>query len=90
LIAWDLATINPSFVYGPPLEPSISTPSGLGGTQNIWWNTVINATPEKTKEALGVQGGSAWVDVRDVAEAHVRALEREEAGGERITASSGE
>lgn len=27
------------------------------------------------------------VDVRDVAEAHVRALERERAGGERITAS---
>lgn len=89
-IKWDLATINPSFVYGPPLDPSISSPSGLGGTQSIWWSTVINTSAKQTKEALGVLGGSAWVDVRDVAEAHVRALERQEAGGERITASSGQ
>ena len=31
----------------------------------------------------------AWVDVRDLALAHVTALEREEAGNERITVSAG-
>ena len=55
----------------------------------MWWDNVIANTP-KTKEGLGVPGGGAWVDVQDVAEAHVRALEREAAGGERITASAGE
>lgn len=31
----------------------------------------------------------SWVDVREVAVGHVRALQREEAGGERIITSSG-
>lgn len=89
-IPWDLATINPPFVYGPPLQPNISSPTEIGGTQSIWWNTVVDTTSEKSRETLGPEGGSAWVDVRDVAEAHVRALEREGAGGERIIVSGGE
>ena len=45
-------------------------------------------TKTKTPEQLaGVQGG--WVDVRDVAEGHVRALEVPEAGGQRFILSSG-
>lgn len=39
-------------------------------------------------EALSTEG-SGWVDVRDLAEAHVRALSREEAGGQRIIVSQG-
>lgn len=39
-------------------------------------------------EALSTEG-SGWVDVRDLAEAHVRALSKEEAGGERIIVSQG-
>ena len=34
--------------------------------------------------------GGSWVDVRDLAEAHVLALERESAGGQRIIASAGQ
>lgn len=33
--------------------------------------------------------GSSWIDVRDLAEAHVLALENQEAGGERIIISGG-
>lgn len=33
--------------------------------------------------------GTCWVDVRDVAEAHALALEKEAAGGERIIISKG-
>lgn len=36
-----------------------------------------------TTEALTTTG-SSWIDVRDLAEAHTRALEKAEAGGERI------
>jgi nucleoside-diphosphate-sugar epimerase len=36
-----------------------------------------------------VEGRYTWVDVRDIAEAHVAALEKPEAGGERIIFSAG-
>lgn len=42
----------------------------------------------KNDEQL-VAGTNSWVDVRDVAEAHVVALEKPEAGGERILFSAG-
>jgi nucleoside-diphosphate-sugar epimerase len=85
--AWDIATLNPPFVYGPTLLPA-KTPADIGGTQGIWYGTVI-AAGNKDKERLGEKNGYAWVDVRDIAEAHVRALEKEEAGGQRIVVSSG-
>ena len=34
--------------------------------------------------------GTSWIDVRDVAEAHALALEKEAAGSERIIISAGE
>ncbi|KAJ3519299.1 hypothetical protein NMY22_g13267 [Coprinellus aureogranulatus] len=90
-IAWDLVSINPPFVYGPPLQPNIPSPSELGCTQLIWWNTVVRSTAgEKTRESIGPEGGSGWVDVRDVAEAHLRALEREGVSGKRIIVSGGD
>lgn len=33
--------------------------------------------------------GASWIDVRDLAERHVLALEKEEAGGERFIVSAG-
>jgi nucleoside-diphosphate-sugar epimerase len=33
--------------------------------------------------------GSSWIDVRDLAIAHVKAIENEEAGGERIIVAQG-
>lgn len=42
----------------------------------------------KTIQALKAKV-SSWVDVRDVAEAHVRALLKQEAGGHRIIVSAG-
>lgn len=85
--AWDITTLNPPLVYGPTLLP-VNTPADIGGTQSIWYGTVI-AAGEKDKDQLGEKNGYAWVDVRDVAEAHVRSLEKGEAGGERIIVSSG-
>lgn len=46
-------------------------------------------TKKKTPEELSSFQGS-FVDVRDVARAHVRALEVKEAGGQRIITSGGE
>lgn len=52
----------------------------------LWYNFVIADTP-KTKEVL--HGSHGWVDARDVAEAHVRGLEKEELGGERVIVHEG-
>lgn len=52
----------------------------------MWYNIIIADTP-KTKEVLHRCHG--WVDVRDLAEAHVRSLEREEIGGERVIVHEG-
>lgn len=38
---------------------------------------------------MAMAGNSVWIDVRDVGETHALALEREEAGGERILISGG-
>jgi len=51
-----------------------------------WYETVIADTP-KSKEKLSES--DAWVDVRDIAEAHILALEKEAAGNERIIVSAG-
>ena len=48
---------------------------------------MVVAGPPNTKEAFAQSG--SWVDVRDTALAHVLALEKDEAGGQRIITSSG-
>lgn len=52
-----------------------------------WWQHVLSEGP-KSKEELAT--GFSCVDVRDMAEAHIIALEKEEAKGQRIVISAGE
>ncbi|TEB29173.1 NAD(P)-binding protein [Coprinellus micaceus] len=78
-VKWDIAFVLPSMVYGPSVH-SYASPAELTGTQKTWWDGVVGEG--KTKETLSQ--GANWVDVRDVAEAQVRALEREDAGNERF------
>lgn len=56
-------------------------------TSNLEWYGVLYENA-KDGEAAAISKYS-WVDVRDVAEAHVVALEKPEAGGERILFSAG-
>ncbi|PPQ64056.1 hypothetical protein CVT24_008869 [Panaeolus cyanescens] len=76
-ISWDVAVINPPF---PPIH-DISSLKSLNTSLQTWYDALIADTP-KTKEQLLFS--SSWVDVRDTALAHVLALEKEAAGGERI------
>ncbi|KAF8999637.1 hypothetical protein BDQ17DRAFT_1360724 [Cyathus striatus] len=80
-VSWDLAVINPPF----PAIHEIPKPEALNTSLKAWYEIVVKNVPG-TKASL--EGGSAWIDVRDVAEAHVRALEKEAAGGERIIVSA--
>ncbi len=47
---------------------------------------ITSVTPKSRKELLE---SNAWVDVRDVALGHALALERSEAGSERIIVAAG-
>jgi len=83
-IKWDLATILPVLVFGPTVH-EVSSVSSLNATVAMFHNATSTAKP---REQLLSQGGN-FVDVRDVAAAHVRALEVEKAGGERFITAAG-
>ncbi|KAF8877683.1 hypothetical protein BD779DRAFT_1237798 [Infundibulicybe gibba] len=85
-LKWDFVVILPPYVLGPCLQ-ELSSPTDLGVSVRDWWNNLF-VPGIRDNEALATDG-VAWVDVRDLAEGHVRALEREEAGGERIIISGG-
>ncbi|KAJ7662730.1 D-lactaldehyde dehydrogenase [Mycena polygramma] len=79
-ITWDLSVMNPPLVLGPILH-AVSSPSDL--------NTSCLAMYNAFTKPDGAAGGGNWVDVRDLALAHVRALQKEAAGGERIIVGAG-
>lgn len=83
--AWEIAkarglkltTINPGLVLGPPLDAHYG--SSLGLVERIL----------KGKDPMMPPLGFPMVDVRDVAEMHLRALQRPETIGRRYIAASG-
>ena len=83
--AWDIAaarglaltTINPGMVLGPPLDRHFG--SSLGLVQRILTG----------RDPLMPPFGLPVVDVRDVAEMHLRALERPQTAGRRYLAAAG-
>ena len=83
--AWEIAkarglkltTINPGLVFGPPLDEHYGTSLSL--VERIL----------KGRDPMLPPTGLPVVDVRDVAEMHLRALERPETEGRRYIAASG-
>jgi len=84
-IGWDLTTLNPPYLFGPVIH-AVEKPEDLN-TSTFEWFKVIYRNTKSDKDL--VASINCWVDVRDVAEAHVVALEKPEAGGERILFSAG-
>ncbi|KAJ3540763.1 hypothetical protein NMY22_g4161 [Coprinellus aureogranulatus] len=85
-VKFDVSLINPPFVFGPNVQ-RVSSPSELQSSSQFWFKGIL----EGVTEPLWVgSDNSAWVDVRDLGEAHARALEKSEAtGAERIIVSAG-
>ncbi|KDQ15561.1 hypothetical protein BOTBODRAFT_31453 [Botryobasidium botryosum FD-172 SS1] len=82
-IGFDLATILPSCVFGPVLHDT-PTIEQLSGTPKFFYvSTRGEGFPRDRKSPF-----TNYVDVRDVAEIHVRALEQEIAGGQRFVCSA--
>lgn len=83
--AWDFArtngmaltTINPGMVAGPPLDGHFGSSLDL----------VLRIM--KARDPMMMPYGLPWVDVRDVAEMHLRALERPQTAGRRYIAAAG-
>ncbi|KAF8956235.1 D-lactaldehyde dehydrogenase [Flammula alnicola] len=82
-ISWDLVALNPPLVLGPPLQ-EVKTPAHLNVSLDIWFNMVFTEKPDAVLKST-----HGYVHVKDIAAAHVIALEKEAAGGERIIVASG-
>ncbi|KAI0641577.1 NAD-P-binding protein [Trametes meyenii] len=83
-ISFDLATIAPSWVFGPVADDRLASPAALTATPSVSYRNLFAVPPPAEHQPKDFN----YVDVRDVSELHVRALELEAAGGERIIASS--
>ncbi|KAJ7479840.1 D-lactaldehyde dehydrogenase [Mycena latifolia] len=79
-IGWDVVVMNPPLVLGPAIH-AVASPEAL--------NTSARMMYDAFHKPGAAAGGGCWVDVRDLALAHVRALQREAAGGERIIIAAG-
>jgi len=74
---WDLVTINPSFVMGPPLNPRQTTSSES--------MRILTQVGDGTMKMGAPKMGVGLVDVRDVAQAHYSAGFTPSAKGRYIT-----
>lgn len=74
---FSLVGVNPAYVFGPQ---AIAPKGALNFSSEII-NSVLNAKPDSTE--YKTQAG-AFVDVRDVARAHVLACDKEELQGKRL------
>lgn len=83
---FDLVTINPSLVFGPVAPHLSSGDLDSLNTSNI---RILHMIQGKMKDKLEPTGFYSWVDVRDVATAHVRALEISAASGSRFLLLAG-
>ncbi|KAH6686687.1 ketoreductase [Plectosphaerella plurivora] len=79
-----LSTICPPMIYGPVKSHAKSLDSV--NTSNQFLAEVLQG---KHKDGLPPTSFPTWVDVRDVALAHVLAMEREEAAGKRFLVAAG-
>ncbi|KAI0517317.1 NAD dependent epimerase/dehydratase [Xylaria bambusicola] len=81
---FDLVTINPPFVFGPVVHHLASLADINTSNGNM-----VALIAGRWKAEIPPTGVYLWVDVRDVAKAHVEAQDRPEAGGNRFFTTAG-
>lgn len=74
--AWDFSVILPTYIGGPCILP-VKREEDLSFSNGLIWKSVSGGD-------LPLMDYPYWVDVRDVAKAHVEALQRKEASGQRF------
>ncbi|KAF2092204.1 NAD dependent epimerase/dehydratase [Saccharata proteae CBS 121410] len=80
---FDLVSLCPPLIFGPVAHP-VSSPEQLNESNATMWKAVTGTEPFPPT-ILPI-----WIDVRDLAKAHVEALLRPEAGGKQYTVASPE
>ncbi|PCH42479.1 NAD(P)-binding protein [Wolfiporia cocos MD-104 SS10] len=83
--SWDLVVLNPPIVFGPFLH-EVNSIDGLNASMDIWYRIVFKNLHDPIK--LSTEGNE-YTDVRDLADAHVLTLQKQEAAGSRIIVSQG-
>jgi nucleoside-diphosphate-sugar epimerase len=82
---FDLATVCPPMVLGPVVHHLKSLEAI--NTSN---SRIVDLLRGKWKEEIPATGAAViWIDVRDTALAHIRAIEKPEAGGRRLFTTAG-
>ncbi|KAG9091923.1 methylglyoxal reductase (NADPH-dependent) gre2 [Ceratobasidium sp. UAMH 11750] len=81
--AFDLVTICPPMVYGPVLQ-EVTSMSHLNFSSKKFYAIFSGQEKKLTPDIFWL-----WADVRDAAEAHVAAVEKPEAGGQRFFITAG-
>ena len=80
-----LSTVCPPLVLGPVVH-HLATLEGIN-TSNA---RVVDLVKGKWKDEIPATGAAyIWIDVRDCAEAHIRAFEKDEAKGKRLFTTAG-
>lgn len=80
--SFDIVALCPPMTFGPVVHP-VSTVENLNESNAMLWKIASG-------EPLPIARVPFWIDVRDLAKAHVEALLRPEAGGKRFIPASPE
>jgi nucleoside-diphosphate-sugar epimerase len=84
-ISWDLVTLCPPMIYGPPLQ-EVDVSKGIDGLNTSTKRLLqgITGTDPAFASKVARPGLPHWIDVRDIALAHVKALGLSEGVSERF------
>ncbi|KZT25515.1 hypothetical protein NEOLEDRAFT_1178303 [Neolentinus lepideus HHB14362 ss-1] len=84
-IGWDLVVPNLPYAFRPMIHhvPSLKQ---INASMAKFYNTLLKGVEEESQLA---SIRDCWIDVRDLALAHVLAIEKEQAGGNRSIISGG-
>ncbi|KAG8741868.1 methylglyoxal reductase (NADPH-dependent) gre2 [Ceratobasidium sp. 414] len=80
---FELVTLCPPMVYGPVIQ-EVTAMDKLNTSSAAFYNIFAGKTKELTSPGVWL-----WVDVRDIANAHVAAIEKPGAGNQRFLISQG-
>ncbi|EPY49824.1 flavonol reductase/cinnamoyl-CoA reductase family protein [Schizosaccharomyces cryophilus OY26] len=78
---YDMCTVNPSLVIGPPIHP-MKTMESLNASNRLLWSLINGSKAQPSFQHV-------QVDVRDIANAHVVAIEKPEMSNGRMLVSKG-
>ncbi|KAE9389481.1 NAD(P)-binding protein [Gymnopus androsaceus JB14] len=85
-LKWDLVVFNPPFVFGPIMH-DVPIPFALNESAALIYNLMQPDAGGNSSEELHI--GNCWIDMQDLGEAHVLALEKEGVVNKRILICAG-